>query len=128
MTSYSDRLQWKNIQSSQINAQTDKLKLYSMPLTGGESVCRLFAAIPHLRRLKIHNGSKLVRWDGLGMVLWLTPHLTSLRFDHCHLKDDTLLAVLQGCSLELCDLRVKSSALPLKQRALRQELARFTNL
>ena len=88
---------------------------------------RLLATVPHLIRFTGHRRG-LDNWSALGMALKWTPHLNYLRLDHCQLYDSDLVAILQGCSLELCELDVRHNWLQFALPALVERLACFTQL
>ena len=91
--------------------------------------CRLFAALPQLTRLTFRQNSHChPEWKNLGLALKQTPHVTALHLDHCQLEDTALQNILEGCSLELCELNLNDNSLYFSEPSLMTRLEYFTNL
>ena len=92
---------------------------------------RLFAAVPQLTHLtfqhKTNDHGKL-DWGEVGKALLKTLRVNYLNCYGCGLRDDDLLKILEGCTLELCELNLSCNALQLDNKTLIRRLQYFTNL
>mgnify|MGYP002380335419 CR=1 FL=1 len=148
-----DAIAWKDIPK-----QTHSLFLDLLPESPGETkLQRLLTAVPHLTRLTGRlgdrwNGKVLSKndkhyrmyrdgcyypreeagirpdWTALGMGLRSTPQLNYLHLCAMKLQDVELLAILQGCSLQLCELHVCHNRLQFALPELIERLSCFTQL
>ena len=91
-------------------------------------LCDLFGALPQLTRLTCRHSVYISKWKPLRLALEQTPHVTALHLEHCKLRDDSLLKILNGCSLELCELHLNHNQLAFSAPSLMTRLAYFTNL
>ena len=122
---------WDTLTPENIPPDTNSLCIIHMPRgPWDESKCHgLFAAVPHLTRLTFrHLDYTPASWTVLGAALLLTPHVNYLNVTDCRLKDNDLLTILNGCTLELCELNLTGNPLKFKNEGLIRRLQTFTNL
>ena len=110
-----------------IPEDTYHLSLEGLP---EEKVLRgLFASLPQLTRLTFRQRPDYYSdCKPLGVVLKQTPHVTALHLNQCQLDDVTLLKLLEGCSVELCELNLNYNNLYFADSSLITRLGYFTNL
>ena len=115
-----------------IPEDTHTLTLRKWPKTR-EELQPLFAALPQLTRLTVDQSTHPLDhpswvWTALGLALRKTPHVNYLHLNQCGLEDDDLLKIMEGCSIELCELNVSKNRLKLENEDLVRRLAELTNL
>ena len=122
---------WGSINPKDIPEDTHTLSLDKVPVKLLGEVHRLFAAVPQLTRLTCQHGINEhgnLDWGEVGKALLKTPHVNYIDCSDCKLKDGDLLKILEGCTLDLCELRLGKNPLQLNSKALIRRLQYFPNL
>ena len=118
---------WSEMKPEDLPEDTHTLRVGHMPAP--MKFHRLLAAVPQLTRLTIkHYDQSPFNWEAMGKALLQTPHVNYLDCSLCGLEDGDLLKILEGCTLELCELRVGHNTLEFKDEALIRRLEYFTNM
>ena len=131
MTSLFSIQYWGSISPKDIPEDTHTLTLEKIPATSSDELHRLFGSVPQLTRLTCQQWTKEkgdLDWREIGKALLKTPHVNYLDCSKCYLNDKDLLKILEGCTLELCELRLGRNVLELNDQALFRRLQYFTNL
>ena len=128
MTSLFSKHHWGSLNPKDIPEDTHTLYVGDVP-SNMDEFHRLLAAVPQLTRLTIdHYYRYPLDWKAVGKALLQTPDVNYLDCSKCDLKDDDLLKLLEGCTLELCELKLVNRDLKLRDEALIRRLEYFTNL
>lgn len=127
MTSLFSIHHWHSMKPEEIPKDTHTLHVHDIP--SDMKFHWLLAAVPQLTRLTIRGSYRGYDWEKVGKALLQTPHVNYLDCSLCNLEDGGLLNILEGCTLNLCELRLSSNSyLKFKDEALIRRLGYFTNL
>ena len=128
MTSLFSIHHWGSMKPEDIPDDTHTLRVRDIPFNA--ELHRLLAATPQLTRITFERSNQEpIDWEAVRLALLQTPYVNYLDCSKCGLKDGDLLKILEGCTLELCELRMGCNRdLEFSNEALIRRLGYFTNL